>query len=256
MNKTLKNSIIVIIAFLIYYFLRRYFKEILDYIDIIIKLPILSYFITYVVLGIPIFIGTIVIHKDRRIFSHLGLKSNLIHGALFALLCSLPMFAGGMIFFSPNHEITITKIVIVAIFAGIFEELYYRGFLFGQIFRYTKIGFIPAIILGAILFASGHLYQSNEISILVGILVTTFLGAVFFAWLFVEWQYNLWVPIFLHIFMNLSWEMFSVSENALGDIESNIFRGITIAMAIIVTIIYKRHKKIKLEVNKKTLIWK
>ncbi len=256
MNKTLKNSIIVIIAFLIYYSLRRYSKEILDQIDIVIKLPILSYFITYVVLGIPIFMGTIVIHGDLRIFRHLGLKSNLIHGALFALLCSLPMFAGGMIFFSLNHETTINQIVIAALFAGIFEELYYRGFLFGQIFRYTKIGFIPAIILGAILFALGHLYQSTEISILIGVFITTFLGAIFFAWLFVEWQYNLWIPVFLHTFMNLSWEMFSVSENALGDVKSNIFRGITIAMAIIVTIIYKRHKKIKLEVNKKTLIWR
>ncbi len=256
MNQTLRTSIIVIIAFLAFYILRSHFGEILDEIDLFIKFRIISYFITFLIVGIPIFIGTIIIHKSFNIFIHLGLDSNLIKGILLSFMFTLPMFIGGLTFFSLNNEITLSKIIKTTIFAGLFEEIFYRGFLFGQIFRYTKIGFIPSIILGALLFASGHLYQSTEFSILMGVFVTTFLGAIFYAWLFVEWHYNLWIPIFLHTFMNLSWEMFSVSENALGDLKSNIFRCLTITVAIIVTIMYKRQKGMKLETNKNTLIWK
>jgi membrane protease YdiL (CAAX protease family) len=256
MNQTLKTSIIVIIAFLAYYILRSHFGEVLDKIDLLIKIRIISCFITFLVVGIPIFIGTILIHRSYNVFSYLGLEANLINAILLSFMFTLPMFIGGLTFFSLNNEITLSQIIKSTIFAGLFEELYFRGFLFGQIFRYTKIGFIPAIILGALLFASGHLHQSTEFSILMGVFVTTFLGAIFYAWLFVEWHYNLWIPIFLHTFMNLSWEIFSVSENALGNVKSNIFRCLTIAAAIIVTIIYKRQKGIKLEVNKRTLIWK
>ena len=56
--------------------------------------------------------------------------------------------------------------------------------------------------------------------------------------------------------MNLSWEIFKVSENALGGVTSNVFRGATIAVAIVATIIYKKRKGMKLVVNKQTLWWK
>ena len=156
-------------------------------------------------------------------------------------------------FFQVNHKITIPAIIQLTVCAGLFEELYFRGFLFGQIFRYTKIGFIPSILLGALLFASGHLYQSTEISVLTGVFLTTFMGAIFFAWLYIEWNYNLWVPVCMHFLMNLSWEIFTVSENALGGVTSNVFRGATIAFAIVATIMYKKRHGIKLEVNRKTL---
>jgi len=99
-----------------------------------------------------------------------------------------------------------------------------------------------------------HLYQSDELSTLVGVFLTTLLGGILFAWLYVEWDNNLWVPIFLHLFMNLFWEMFSVSDNAFGGAYSNIFRLITIALVIALTVLYKRKKGIKLEVNMNT-IW-
>jgi len=75
-----------------------------------------------------------------------------------------------------------------------------------------------------------------------------------FAWLYVEWNYNLWVPIFLHMLMNLSWGLFSVSDNAFGGIYSNVFRIATIVLAITLTLFYKKKKRTKLEINKNT-IW-
>ncbi len=253
-NRTLRTSVIVVISFgASYYVMFEYFEKIIAAINILLYVPIISYFFTYIIAGIPIFIGTSIIHRDFNIFYHLGLKGNFFKGFLLALLFTFPMFLGGLTFFSFNYKITLPAILKLTIFAGLFEELYFRGFLFGQFFRYTKFGFIPSIFLGALLFASGHLYQSTEVSVLIGVFLTTFIGSIFFAWLYVEWNYNLWIPICMHFLMNLSWEIFIVSENALGGITSNIFRGLTITLAIIATVIYKKRKGLKFEVNKKTL---
>jgi membrane protease YdiL (CAAX protease family) len=255
-NTTFKTSIIVIITLVVYFICFRYFRVILQNIDEIINLYILSYFFAYVIIGIPVFIGASIINKNINILKHLGLRSNLLKAFLFSIIFSLPMFLGGILFFSFNNDITISTLIKITLFAGFFEELYFRGFLFGQLYRNSRLGFIPSILLSAVLFASGHLYQSSDLSTIIGIFITTFMGAVFFAWLYVEWNYNLWVPICLHFLMNLSWAVFSVSENALGNVTSNIFRGCTIALAIIITIIYKRRKGLKLEINKTSLFWK
>ena len=134
--------------------------------------------------------------------------------------------------------------------------LFFRGILFGQIYRFTNIGFILSIVFGALVFALGHLYQSQDFTTLVGIFLTTFLGAILFAWVYVEWNYNLWVSIFLHLFMNLFWMMFSVSDNAFGGTYANIFRIITVVFIIGLTVLYKLKKGIKFEINKNTLLMK
>jgi membrane protease YdiL (CAAX protease family) len=107
--------------------------------------------------------------------------------------------------------------------------------------------------LSALIFASLHLYQSNDPVTMLGIFITTFMGAGLFAWLYSEWDFNLWVPIALHFFMNLSWEMFSVADNALGDLNAGLIRGLTILLAIAGTVIYKKKHGIPLTVNKLTL---
>lgn len=80
------------------------------------------------------------------------------------------------------------------------------------------------------------------------------MGAVLFAWLYIEWDENLWVPIFLHALMNLSWHLFEMDETALGGILPNVFRGLTIALAIIFTIVYKKRKGEHLAITKRNLI--
>jgi membrane protease YdiL (CAAX protease family) len=225
-------------------------------IDRFINYRLFSYFITYIIIGVPIFFGTYLINNNYKVFNNLGLSKNILRGLILSIIFTLPMFIGGLIFYKFNKEIIISNLIAGTIFAGLFEELYFRGFLFGQIFRNTKLGFIPSIIIGALLFAAAHLYQSQNISTMTGIFITTFLGAIFFAWLFVEWDYNLWVPVFLHTLMNLSWNLFNISDNALGNINSNIFRGLTIAAAIILTILYKRKHGQKLSINRNTLLRK
>ncbi|HLV45704.1 MAG TPA: type II CAAX endopeptidase family protein [Flavobacterium sp.] len=253
-NQTKKTLFIVVLSFAIYYFLFANFKSAKVWLDSITQQGLVSYILTYFIIGIPVFIGTFLINSSSNIFKSLGLSSNIFTAIWISILFSLPMFIGGLFFFKFNPNIHFENLIAGTLIAGFMEELYFRGFLFGQVFKKTSLGFIPSIFFGALIFAFGHLYQSQNISELIGIFILTFLGAVFFAWLYVEWNYNLWVPVFTHTLMNLSWSLFEVDSSALGDVKANIFRGLTIAIAIIFTIVYKRKKSEKLIVNKQTLI--
>lgn len=73
----------------------------------------------------------------------------------------MPMLLGALLFFKFNQQIDIENLIAGTIIAGFMEELYFRGFQFGQLFRKTDLGFIPSIFLGALIFAPGHLYQSQ-----------------------------------------------------------------------------------------------
>ncbi len=255
-NQTLRVFLIVLLSFAIYYFMFSNFKLIKTGLDSIIHQGLISYVLTYFIIGIPVFIGTFLIDRTTSIFKSLGLSSNLLTAIWTSLLFTLPMFIGGLVFFKFNPQIDFENLIAGTLIAGFMEELYFRGFLFGLLFRKTILGFIPSILLGALLFASGHLYQSQNINELVGIFFITFSGAVFFAWLYVEWNYNLWVPILTHTFMNLSWALFEVDNSALGDLKANIFRGLTIVTAIVSTILYKRRRNQKTAINRKTLMFK
>lgn len=82
------------------------------------------------------------------------------------------------------------------------------------------------------------------------------MGAILFAWLYVEWNYNLWMAIFLHSLMNVSWHLFEMGETALGGMLPNVLRGFTILSAIVFTIIYKRKRNKELVIKKDKLIIK
>ncbi|MEZ0452835.1 CPBP family intramembrane glutamic endopeptidase [Sphingobacterium thalpophilum] len=256
LNPSIKIFIIVFLSFLAYYLLFKSFQPIKSSLDRITHQGLASYILTYLIVGIPIFTGTFLLDRKTGILGSLGLSKNIFSGLWRAVVFTLPMFFGGLICFKFNTAVEPENLIAGTLIAGFMEELYFRGFLFGQLFKETNWGFIPSIFLGALIFASGHLYQSKDFNQLIGIFMITFFGAVFFAWLYVEWNYNLWVPIWTHTFMNLSWMLFEVDKSALGDLKANIFRGLTIITAIVFTVVYKKSKGQKLTVDRQTLMLK
>ena len=251
----LRTIVITLFAFGVYFIVdENYFRIIRGWINEQINQLGFSHIIAYIIVGIPIVLGTILIHRNNKILENWGLNKGIMKAFAFALLCTLPMFVGYMILSKFNADFSFNSLLITVISAAFFEELYFRGFLFGQIYRYTKWGFIPSVIIGAVLFGLVHLYQGTEIGEIIGIFLITFLGGILYAWVFVEWNYNLWVPIFLHLLMNLSWGLFSVGENALGGLYANVFRVATITLIIVLTIIYKRRIGENLRINKNS-IW-
>jgi len=255
-KKELKYILLLCVSFSLFFTADKLlFSKIYNAIENTVHVYGLSYFVTYLVVGLPVLIFVYITNK-HKILKPLGLKSHIIKGIGYSFVFSIPMFIGYGILSGFTINLGPKDFWFGCVSAAFFEELYYRGFFFGQLFKNTKLGFFPSLILSALIFASLHLYQSNDLSTLTGIFITTFMGAGLYAWLFIEWNYNLWIPISLHFFMNLSWGMFSISDNAFGDLNANLIRGLTILFAIIGTIIYKRKLKIPLAINKNTLMLK
>ncbi|MFC2186058.1 lysostaphin resistance A-like protein [Fulvivirgaceae bacterium LMO-SS25] len=257
-SSTLKITLIVAIAFGVYYILdEQYFRIFRSWLheDVIHQYGI-SHNIAYLVSGIPIFLGTILMHRESKFFKSLGLNGSLIKAIKLSLICTSPMLLGYLIVFDLNRELTLNTFLISGVAAAFFEEIYFRAFLFGQVFRYTRFGFIPSIFFGAIIFALSHLYQSSDPATIFGIFITTLLGAILFAWLYVEWKFSIWIPILLHFFMNVIWMVFAAGDNALGGVYSNIFRIITIILVIVLTIKYKGRNGESLTINRKNIFWK
>jgi membrane protease YdiL (CAAX protease family) len=208
------------------------------------------YFYAFWIIPSLILIG--ILFGFKNIFKELGMTNGFLKGFVFALITVSPMLIGSAVSGHIYQDLKPAALMRGTLVAGLLEEVFFRGFLFGILFRKLKWGFVPASVLGAVIFGIGHLYQGDNLTELIGIFLVTAMGAVWFAWLYIEWNNNLWVPVFLHVLMNLSWALFDVSDNALGGLGSNVFRGITIALTVIITIRY--HKKRGLKIHRRNLI--
>jgi membrane protease YdiL (CAAX protease family) len=84
---------------------------------------------------------------------------------------------------------------LVSIFAGVFEEIAYRGYLMAYFGAWS--GPWGALAASSLLFGFAHLYQGKA-----GVLVTAILGALF-GWLYLQTG-SLLLPILLHAALDLS----------------------------------------------------
>jgi membrane protease YdiL (CAAX protease family) len=150
---------------------------------------------------IPLFTTIYFLKKEgQTIFELLGLVRNPFIGIAFAFIATLPMLLGYAVKFIINTDLSLNTIIINTISSTFFEEIIYRAFLFGMLYRLMRLGFLPSV----------------------------FLGSLLFSWVYAEWQFNLWTAIFLHCFMNLYWLVFNVDEVAIGGTYTNIFRFATV----------------------------
>lgn len=251
-NKQNQSILIILATFTIYFTLDElYFKALRTWINSYIDIIGISHNIAYALSLLPLIASAYILHKThKKTLESFGLDQSFLKGLVFCLICTLPILLGYMIVFDFNDKITLTRILINVVAAGFFEEIIFRGFLFGQLFRYTRLGFIPASITGALIFGLVHLYQSDDPMTMLGIFGITFTGSLYFGWVFAEWKYNIWMAVFLHLLMNLYFELFSAGENALGGLYMNIFRLMTMVLVIGLTIYYKRRNKLPFEINK------
>lgn len=254
MNPKFKTLLIIILSFGIYYAISKLFSaDVYNWFKSFIPVVPIAYLLTYLAISIPLILSLFLINRPENILLNLGINKGFAKGLVLSFCFTLPMLIGYSIFFRFNNEITLDGLLLNVLFAALFEEFIYRGILFGQIFRLTILGFIPATLLSSLVFAAGHLWQSTDVSTLTGIFLITFAGAIFFAWTYIEWDFNLWIPIGLHFFMNLHWMLFSAGDNALGNVYANVFRSATVVLTIIITLIYKKRKKLNVNVNKSNL---
>ena len=194
-------------------------------------------------LGLPL-LALSALYGWRRAMPELGWHAPVAVGLAMGLGCTLPMLLGYLLVF----KLTTVAVPVLAInlfqgalWAGLGEETLFRGFLFGQLYRRVRLPWLLVVMVESGVFACGHLYQSHDLASAVGILAVTFAGGVWFGWLFKSWG-NLWVPVFLHTFMNAWWMLFEVSDTALGNVWANVFRVLTIVLSVLATLWYRRRQ--------------
>ena len=191
---------------------------------------------------VPALVFVVVKYGHKNVFEILGLNKEFLKPLGITLIATLPMLLGYALLGNISQELDYKVLFHKTILAATMEEFLFRGFLFGILFRKLNWGFLPAAILGALIFGLGHVYQGSTIMESSGIFGVTLLGGLLYSWLYVEWNFNLWVPICMHFFMNLAWFVFDISSNALGGIGANAFRFLSVALIIVLTIRFAKKR--------------
>ncbi len=109
--------------------------------------------------------------------------------------------------FAPRTRREMAHFWALAVTAGICEEILYRGFLIWYVARFTGAapgGLAVAVIVSALIFGLGHLYQGR-----IGALRVAGL-AVVFGGLFVLSE-SLWIVILLHAYVDIAGGLVSVA---------------------------------------------
>lgn len=205
---------------------------------------IMKFSCKYIIWSVPAIVATcVIIHPQKNIFKALGLGANILKGFGAAFISTLPLFVGLGIMGTLRDGFGVELLYKKALLPGFSEEFIFRGFLFGMLFRYCKLGFIWSALIPSVFFGCCHIYQGTDIVTCLSVFAVTFVGAIYFSWMYVAWRFNLWIPAFLHILMNAAWVTLSMegTDNAAGSLIPNVLRVLSIIIAIGVTIWYRKH---------------
>lgn len=172
----------------------------------------------------------------KRAARELGLLAPMGRGLAFAAIATLPMLIVFALTSSVNPKMTFLTVGVGCFIAPFAEEVLYRSFLFRQLYRRARLGFWVAALFPSVLFAAAHLYQSDDLMELLGIVAITGTGGIGFCWFFMKWRDNVWAVFGLHAGMNLWWEVFAVDDTALGGWLANGARLATVIVAVLLTI--------------------
>lgn len=170
----------------------------------------------------------------RGIIRELGLAAPILPAMIFAFLASSPMLIGFALTRKVTSELSLPPLLFLTVFSPFVEELEFRGFGFWQLYRRVGWPFWLAILPPAVLFGLGHIEKGQGWNEVAGIFLLTAAGSAVFSWLLDQWQ-NLWAPFGLHCLSNLCWEIFSVSNTALGGWFPFALQTTTVLLAILLT---------------------
>ncbi len=167
---------------------------------------------------------------------------------LFAALANLPSFIG-YAYINGHSSSGFVDVFWGSLLPAFNEEIIYRAFIVGILVLYANWNFWLTLLLSALLFAKGHLYQASTPLEAVQIFFFTSGAGIGFAVFYKYWNWNIWFPLFMHAFMNMAFVLFGrEANNALMSGTENIFRFSTIAIAIGITI-YTSYKSKKNEIS-------
>ena len=177
----------------------------------------------------------------RGVLRVLGLCASIPRALIFALIASSPMLLGFALTRSLTQHIQLRPLLFLTVLSPIVEEIEFRGFGVLQLKNRTGWPFWIVVWPSALLFGYGHVEQGGTLLESAGLFFLLAAGGVTFAWLAQRWQ-NLWVPVALHVSMNLWWELFAVARSAIGGWFPFILQNATVLLAILLTLYCTRAK--------------
>lgn len=179
----------------------------------------------------------------RRVVAALGLTGSPWQGLALAASCSAIVLAWIAATSTPAPlDRLALNLVREALLPGIAEEILFRAFLFGFLYRFAGWGFLPAALLSSLVFGIEHVYQGRDAMEALGVAVLTGVGGVWWSWLLVEWRWNLWVPIAFHVLLNGYWTAFDVADNAVGSVMDVVVKLACIAISVLLTVALARRR--------------
>ncbi|MDX1501385.1 MAG: CPBP family intramembrane glutamic endopeptidase [Thermoanaerobaculia bacterium] len=171
-------------------------------------------------------------------FRELGLRRPVLRPLALGLVAVAPMAVvfGWTHAFAPDP---LPEILYLSLLSPLAEELVFRGFLFGQLWRTARWGMWPALLASSAAFGLGHALDADTLVEAAGLMGLTGLGAAIFAWLYARWG-SLAAPIALHVLMNLCWGLWQVGDGALAGWVPFALQLTTVALAIGLTVVAGR----------------
>lgn len=201
-DSCIKRSAIILTAFGLFFATWYFNLGVRPFANYMSNCKSIHYILNYLIAGLIPAAALLLLHRPGTILYRLGLTHGFGRGMLFGTLSTVPMLAGYAVIGSFNRETPPDHMFTFIVIAGFFEELIFRGFVFGELFRTARWGFLPAATLTALAFGSLHLYQGDDLISASGAFGVTAAGSIFFSWIYVESENNLWSVIWPHTLMN------------------------------------------------------
>ena len=182
-DSCIKRSAIILTAFGLFFVTWYFNLGVRPFANFISTCKSIHYILHYLIAGIIPAAALLLLHRPDTILYRLGLTHGFGRGLLFGVLSTVPMFAGYAVIGSFNRETPPDHMFTFIVVAGFFEELIFRGFVFGELFRTARWGFLPAATLTALAFGSLHLYQGDDLISASAAFGVTTAGSIFFSWI-------------------------------------------------------------------------
>ncbi len=171
-----------------------------------------------------------------------GLKKDIIKPIIYSLLIFIPSFVI-LYFIVGIKEHNYNYSFMWGSLGGPFsEELVYRGLAIGVLVKLCNWNKFIACILPSVFFGIVHIWQGEDLTSTLGIVLITAIGGIYFGWLFLKWDFNLWPAIFMHIGMNTIWTIFALGDNAIGGQIGNINRLIIVVLGVFLSFVFNTNK--------------
>jgi len=231
-----------VIAILAAFLVVAFFNDLSGFIESLRGLyPSYPWYVANYLLGLFevmfVFLATFIIFRPAlsALPEMLGLNRNPIIGLGFSLLCVVPLYMVFVFSFPVSQTLDFKEISYLAFGGPFAEELVFRAFAFGLLIR-VGFNFWGAALIPAILFGVGHLSTGMELSEALGVFAITGIGSLFFSWLYLKWDNNLWLIFFVHALMNLAWNIWNVGESAFAGWLPTTMQVTTLVVAILLTL--------------------